>query len=261
MTAEPHALPFDPIYDVSRAAVADMDLDGFLNILAKGMRDSVGADEMSILTRDAGHRWSVALTIDSVEDLSNNVHTALAAAGQRELQTAREPFLLPDTARRAHPGIASVLYCPLRTEDEWRMALIALRRAPHAPFSLADARQATIFMGFAAQAVKHARLFEQMIRRWKDLDDAHRAVERARERLLQNEELAAFGRIAVRMARELEEPIGRLGTAAGELCADEELSSSLRESLKTVRNTSLQCRRIAERLMLLQYRLRSPDYL
>jgi len=160
------------IYDVSRAAVADMDLDRFLGVITLAMRDSLVADDVVVLMREEEAAWGVAWP--PAEDVARReTHAALATAAQRELNASREPFVLSKTALAAHPHVASALYCPLYGQGAWQMAMVALRLTPRDPFSSFDVRHATVFTGFAAPAVKYARLFEHMIRRWKDLDAAH----------------------------------------------------------------------------------------
>jgi two-component system NtrC family sensor kinase len=133
--------------------------------------------------------------------------------------------------------------------------LLAVRRAPHDIFHSLDLRCATIFSSFGAQAVRNARLYDQLIQRWKELDGAHRSLQEAKSQSVQNEKMAAMGQLAAGVAHELNNPMTGIMGFSQLLADDPSLSETQRKDAETIFQQSQRCQKIIRNL--LQYSRRS----
>jgi two-component system NtrC family sensor kinase len=243
------------VYEMSRTVFETMDLDYILKTIAENLGRLIAADEVSILMRRDGQMWERAFAPAIAKKDWVSDHQTLATLAQRRLSEERTPFLAPEAILLDIPGVVSALFCPMHMEENWQVLLLAVRRAPHDIFHSLDLRCATIFSSFGAQAVRNARLYDQLIQRWKELDGAHRSLQEAKSQSVQNEKMAAMGQLAAGVAHELNNPMTGIMGFSQLLADDPSLSETQRKDAETIFQQSQRCQKIIRNL--LQYSRRS----
>ena len=237
------------VYEMSRIVFDTVDLEHLLPALARNVQHILGADEVSVLLRRNGEDWTTAVPSEPADAPWEVDHRTLACLVQPGLASARTPFLVPPGVLENVPGISSALFCPLHLAGDWQGLLLAVRRAPHPAFLPLDVRHGTIFASFAVQAIRNARLYDQLIRRWKELDDAHRALQEAQQQLVQNEKMVAIGQLAAGVAHELNNPLTGIMGFAQMLVGDKTLTEQQHNDIQTIYEQSQRCRKIIQNLL------------
>jgi len=235
------------VYEMSRIVFDAVDLEHLVPVLAKNVQQILGADEVSVLLRHDGEDWRTAFP--EGEAGWETDHRTLACLVQSQLSEPREPFLASSALLKNVADISSALFCPLYGAGDWQGLLLAVRRQPHSPFLPLDVRHGTIFASFAAQALKNARLYDQLIRRWKELEEAHQALKNTQQQLIQNEKMAAIGQLAAGVAHQLNNPMTGIMGFAQILSTDKTLSDQQIQDVRTIYEQSQRCRKIIQNLL------------
>jgi len=122
------------------------------------------------------------------------------------------------------------------------------RLAGRENFTSIDLYSASIFASQVAQAVKNAKLYEELETKIKELQQTHQMLQQAQDQVVQTEKLVSIGRLVAGVAHEINNPLTSV-IGYTELLINAELEVEKKEQLTVVFHEAQRCKRVVQDLL------------
>lgn len=245
------------LYESSRAIFSKVRLEDLLKLVMDLIRKGLKADEGSILFLDESQKLTIACSIGLSKEAAQQVHlnigervAGFAAQQRRELLLVGGLDKYPEFGGvEINPRLASSIVIPLVDQDELLGVLTLNRLTGHEDFTSSDLRHASIFASQVAQAVRNARLFQNLEAKVEELRKAYKMLDETQSRLMETEKLAAIGRLVSGIAHEINNPLTSV-LGYTELLLTSTMPGPMQKDLQTVFSEAQRCRKIVQDLLL-----------
>ena len=249
--------------NLSKNIFSKLKLENLLSSLVDITLKVIKADDVSILLLDKEKRFKVAAATGQDPNIKDGIRLEI---GEKSLNSLKDGHLLTLNTLSRDPQfiflnkkfpMSSLLIYPLLSKEELMGILIAVRTQGGDPFSSYEEHYANVYVSLISQSIDNARLYKELENRIEELNGAYEKVAHMKSELIQTEKLAAIGQLAAGVAHELNNPLTSVLGLADLLLTNENLTPSMREDLKIVRDETLQCSAIIANL--LQFSRRHPS--
>jgi len=171
-------------------------------------------------------RWDLAeeeMILQRDSEFSRKVRASRLALNRRENVSSRSVLekrliFVPDTAKEEQVDrdiirefdIKSFATVPLMAKEQVVGVVVVDNGVSGRPISAEDLRLLQLFINQSGMAIENSMLYNR-------IEDAHRSLQEAQERLIQGERLATIGEMAAGIAHELKNPLVSIGGFARRL--------------------------------------------
>ena len=244
------------LYESSRAIFSTVHLDDLLALVMDLIQKGLRADEGSILFLDAQKKLYIVASKGIDQAISKQVHLEMgeriagwAAEKRKELLLINGLEKYPEFSHiDQNERIGSAIVVPLIHQEDLLGVLTLNRLTSHENFNSTDLRHACIFASQVSQAVRNARLFQNLENKVEELKKAYRQLDETKTQLVDSEKLAAIGRLLAGIAHEINNPLTSI-LGYSEMLLQSDMKSELKEDLTTVFHEAQRCRKIVQDLL------------
>ncbi len=244
-------------YEASKVIFSTVNLHVLLPVIARLAKQTMGANDVSVLLREETGKFSLAATEGAHPSLQCSDAMPLGRRVALQVSEQREPVVivgpLEDDGRfgavRGSRTIRSSIVYPLSVGGECVGVLNINRTTNPKPYTALDLRNVTVLCSQIAQEVFNARLYERLEVKVKELKEAYETLEKTQGHLLQAEKMASLGELSAGVAHELNNPLTGIIGFAQLLLQESTLSPQQREDIESIHKQSQRCRQIIQNLL------------
>lgn len=258
-----HARALAAIHEVGREIAASLDLDRTLHLVMQKAAETLPMDAAVLFVWDeTAALYRVAISHNLPPERVQTITFAFNEGVPGWTVQHRQPLIIADARldRRVHPsavaaGVLSVLAVPLICREMVAGVLTLFSQTRTHAFDQAALQLAQVFADQAAVFLENARLVGEL-RQWaaeleQRVAERTHQLEEKQGQIIRAEKLAAVGRLAASVAREINNPLQAIALHL-QLLADESLSPGGQRRLNVVQQEFKRIVNIVERLLDLQ---------
>ncbi len=245
------------LYESSRAVFSTVNLKDLLILVMDLIQKGLAADEGTMMFLNEKNELYIASSTGVVDETAKQVSLKIGERIAGRVAQERLPLLLigglskyPEfSGIETNPRIISAIVIPILHQDELLGVLTLNRVGQRANFNSSDLQHACIFATQLAQAVKNARLFNELEGKVTELKSAYKLLDDAKEKIVETEKLVAIGRLVSGVAHEINNPLTSV-LGYTELLLGSDVRGRMKEDLQIVLQEAQRCQKIVQNLLL-----------